>query len=243
MFFFRKKKLIVEAFTKVPQIAEVGLPLARHYIPDWWKEIPRSRNFANPTGMTVPAHTMKTCAGFIDLYKIGVIQPLHSELIIEVNETSYTWQYADRLSPPVVEHPSHQYATEKYDFSKWRHAKIESPFLVRCNKDVKFLGIEPTYNQLLNDYGIKTLPGVVDFKYQHGLNVPMFIPAIIRRIKLDYGYPLYQWICLDSDYDVEWKPIVVDDNEYRKIEYASNYRPHFIANFRKVKNCPFSGGK
>jgi hypothetical protein len=243
MFLFKKKKLILECFTRIPRIAEIGIPRASAFIPEWWKAVPKALNLPNPQGMVMPTHTMKTCAGFIDLYQQGNIQPLWSELIIEVNEKSYTWQFADNFSPPIIEHPKNQYATEHFNFNNWRHAKFESPWLVKCNKDVKFLGFEPSYNHLLNDYGLKMLPGVVDFKYQHGLNVNVFIPAIIRRIKLDYCYPMYQWICLDSDYDVEWKPIVVDEIEYRKVEYSSNHRPYFIGTFKKARKCPFSGGK
>jgi hypothetical protein len=240
MFFFRKNKLVVEAFTKVQPLADIGIPRASQFIPEWWKNLPKTIYGPNENGMAVPRQTMRSCAGFIDLYNRGHILPMWSDVLLEINETSYTWQFADHNAPGIVEHGKHQYTTEEYKFDHYRHAKLEAPWLVRCNKDVKFLAIEPTYNNLVNDYGIKYLPGVVDFKYQHGINVNLLLPAQIRRIKINHLDPLYHWICLEDDYNVEFKSIVVDSLEYEKLERASNFRPHFTGSFLKARKCPFN---
>jgi hypothetical protein len=239
MFLFKKKKLILECFTKVKGIADIGIPPASKFIPDWWKDLPKTIFGPNHVGMAVPRQTMRSCAGFIDLYNRGNILPMWSDVLIEVNETSYTWQFADHNAPGIVEHGPHQYSTENFKFENFKHAKLEAPWLVRCDKDVKFLAIEPVYNNLVNDYGIKYLPGVVDFKYQHGINVNFFIPSVIRRIKINYLDPLYHWICLDDAYNVEFKSILVDAVEYEKLERASNFRPHFTGSFLKARKCPF----
>lgn len=242
MFFFKKKKLVVDCFTKVEQLAKIGIPKASEYIPQWWKAIPKSHNGPNAMGMAIPKTTMKTCAGFIDLYRRGNILPLWSDLIIDINETSYTWQFADtHPDNQIREHDSYQFATEGYKFEHYRHAKLEAPWMAKCSKDVKFLAIEPTYNNIVNDYGIKFLPGVVDFKHQHGINVNLFIPSEIRRIKMNYLDPLYHWICLDDTYEVEFKSILVDAVEYQKIERACQFHPNFIGTFAKSKKCPFTG--
>jgi hypothetical protein len=242
MFLFKKKKLVLECFTKVEQLSKIGIPKASEYIPEWWKSIPKVVNGPNAYGMAVPKPTLKTCAGFIDLYRRGNIVPLWSDLIIDVHEDTYTWQFSDPHSDNQIrQHEEYQFTSENFKFDHFHHAKIESPWLVKCNKDVKFLAIEPTYNNLLNDYGIRYLPGVVDFKDQHGINVNMFIPAEIRRIKMNFLDPLYHWICLDDTYDVEFKPILVDAVEYQKIERETSFHPHFIGNFSKLKKCPFKG--
>ena len=274
MFFFKKKKLVVECFTQSESLAEVGIPKAARFFPDWWKDLPKSIDLPNSLAqlnppmqnplepdspdsqekrllpqnhlnrVKFPTFTMKTCAGFLDLYKIGNIVPLWSEIIIEVDEFSYKWRAADKNCPPIVQHPKFQFSTEKYKINeKWRHAKFESPWTLRCSKDVKFLMTEPSYNQLNNDYGIKILPGVIEFKYQNSLNVNTFIPARPRRIELDYLYPMAHLICLDNNYNVEFKSIQVSADEYGKLNRISKHKPFFLNSFNKIKKCPFHNSK
>ena len=288
MFFFKKKKLVVECFTQSESLAEVGIPKAARFFPDWWKDLPKSIDVVpdsfvlpnppmqnpleqnplelnppmqnpfdpfsqeksrpllqNPlNAIKFPTFTMKTCAGFLDLYKMGNIVPLWSEMIIEVDEFSYKWRTPDKSCPPIVQHAKYQFCTEKYKLNeKWRHAKFESPWTLRCSKDVKFLMTEPSYNQLNNDYGIKVLPGVIEFKYQNSLNVNTFIPARPRKIELDYLYPMAHLICLDSNYDVEFKSIQVSADEYGKLNRFSKHRPFFLNSFNKIKKCPFHNSK
>lgn len=242
MFWFKRKKLVVDAYTKYPQLAEMGIPYASRFVPDWWKAIPKCLNKPNKDGMVVPSVTMKTCAGIIDLYKEGNILPLWSDLIIDTNENGgYMWQYADSSLPQIVQHGKDQFATESFDFNQYSHAKLQAPWCISTRKDVKFLAIEPTWNNLFNDYGMKYLPGVVNFKHQHGINVNIFLPNTIRRIKMNCGDPLLHWICLDKNYDVEFRPQVVSPSEFEKHENG-NFRQYFINNFRKSSKCPFSGG-
>lgn len=240
MFFFKKKKLVVECFTLSETLAKVGIPRASRFLPDWWKDLPKSVNIKPTNSIEFPTFTMKTCPGFLDLYKIGNILPLWSEIIIEVDEISYKWKASYPGCPPITEHPKVQFSTEKYKINeKWRHAKFESPWAVRCKKDVKFICIEPSYNQLNNDFGIKVLPGVFDFKYQNGLHINTFIPAQSKRMHLEYMYPLAHLICLDNSYDVEFKSIQVGQEEYGKINRFAKHRPYFLNSFNKLKKCPF----
>jgi hypothetical protein len=241
MFFFKKKKLVVECFTKVEQLANIGIPRASKFLPEWWKQIPKVNYIPNNLGVAIPNATMKTCAGFIDLYHQGNILPMWSELLIDVDETSYCYQYSDteNFANPET-HPKEQFVTDQYKFEHFHHMKLVAPWLLKCDKDVKFIAIEPTYNNIVNDYGIVYLPGVLDFKYNHGVNVNLLLPSYIRRIKMNFLDPLYHLICLDGDHNVEFKSILVDKIEYSKIHSAAGFRPHFISNNKKMKKCPFN---
>jgi hypothetical protein len=241
MFFFKKKKIVVDCFTKVEQLADIGIPRASKFLPEWWKQIPKELYKANQQGVAIPSPTMKTCPGFIDLYSQGNIIPMWSDLLIDVDETSYCYQYSDIsnfVNPD--SHPKEQFATDQYNFEHFHHIKLVSPWLFKCNKDVKFLAIEPTYNNIVNDYGIVYLPGVLDFKHNRGINVNLLLPSYIRRIKINYLDPMYHLICLDSDYTVEFKSVLVDQVEYDKVQTSSRFRPHFISNLKKLKKCPFN---
>jgi hypothetical protein len=244
IFFFKKPKLVVECFTTLDRLQKVGIPKANNFIPDWWKTVDKSLwKSSKHSDMAVPYPTMKTCPGFTDLYKRGNILPLWTELLIESDHFGYKWEFAGNNKNINIErHSPDQYASKEYteDFKSLHHVKLNSPWIFKCKKDTPFLAIEPVYNNLLSTYGIKYLPGVLNFKDQHGTNVNFFIPANINSIKMFYMDPLYHFICLDNDVNVEFKSILISQNEHDDLSRNMGFRTSFLNDYKKSSKCPFS---
>ena len=102
------------------------------------------------------------------------------------------------------------------------------------------------YNQLAELSAYHILPGIMDFKYNHGTNVNMFFPKVDNKILFKAGTPLAHIIPM-SENKVEIKTHVVTEAEMEKIEPAS-YVSTFINKYdinkkilkAKEKGCPFA---
>lgn len=242
MFFnFLKKKIVVDTFTNNPLLAQSTAciqPAARFY-PDWWKATNKTFSSVNGNNMVIDGPTIKSCQGIIDLYKNSFILPLWSDLVMEVYEDNYSWQWAELSSPDINSHPPAQFDNPVNNLSQWHHAKFVSPWFCVSKSDIKFACVEPVWTTIENNYFIKYLSGVIDFKYQHSMNINMFIPKIPRRLKFDFAQPIYQIIPLTDSYEIEFKPQVVDSNEWSRLTKITTWRPFFRRNH--VKTCPFKG--
>ena len=93
---------------------------------------------------------------------------------------------------------------------------------------------------------ILPLPAIMDFKYQHGSNVNMFLPKPQGKYRLNIpiGMPLIQCIPLAENVKLKVENILVTKDEYSKLNYGS-VSFHGMFHERKLvkkweKLCPYS---
>lgn len=240
-FFHKTPKIHLDCFTaNAPAYKYVPIVKASKTIPEWWKKLPRhrpkfdhSKDFSDITR----GKNMRTCYGFLDFYKRGVVIENWADLSVKVTEESYTYFYSNGAEPK--QHPRHQYGE---GFKKWHHMKLVSPWWFRETSGKPFIFVGADY--CLEDYLFKVLPGVVEFKMNHATNPNCMIPAMVHQFEIPIGAPLLHIIPM-----VEGELII--RNHLVSLEEIKNIQTNTGASFfgwrsidklikrNETRKCPF----
>jgi hypothetical protein len=101
--FFKKKPIDIHFFTTREEVFNLAKPKhAIEFIPDWFKKLPAHRFTNEPNQNLIGNRNIKTCPGFVNLYKTGFIFSLWSDLNVEINGDDYRYQFIDHTSNIVV---------------------------------------------------------------------------------------------------------------------------------------------
>lgn len=235
--FFKRKKIVVDAFTQNVNAFDLfPVESSNKFLPGWWKNLPANYFIENSNGISLKRTTLKSCVGFTNLYQNGFIIPLWSDLVIQTQGNIYSYQFADNVSN-IAFHGIEQIGSE---FTNHVHIKIVSPWKFREKSGIKFLYLEPTWNEPADMFIQKTPPGLVEFKYQHTTNVNIFL-SNGRRYEWSAGKPLAHIIPM-SDNEVEIKTHLVGEEEI--VRAMNSGFPFFNNGYiqsKKIKEnkCPF----
>lgn len=273
MFWFKKKKIVLDCFTADPFVYEyASIQPSVKYYPEWWTNLPLTveRDVLREWGLFKDKviksdfTTMKACRGLTGLYKNSFVIPFWGNLeffIKNKDQKAYYWQddFTKKLGTAdksVSFHPQLQYSGWVSD--EYVHAKLISPWSLKTNRFVQFALVEPTWNKReLNDY--TTLPGVLDFKYQHGININLMLKleSVERNLLFEVGTPMAHIIPL-SEENIELKNHLVSVDDFcrlmpsERINYKgliSSKKYSRVRSFlqkheeRNKPKCPFGFGK
>lgn len=238
------KKIILDCYTDKTFVKEYAdIDNSNKFLPEWWKELKPTVE-SDYKGLEMP--TMKTCDGFVSQYKAGVIMPLWSDFAMQVSAEGtfgYSWVFSDEASS-AEEHPGKQrglYLPEP----RYQHIKLIAPWVIVCKEDVNWQLLGATWNfNRPEEFVIP--PGIVNFKYQFGANINMFVKKEKeqRIVRLDHGQPLIQLIPL-SDRPVELRTHLISTEKFIQMSgLKTNIK--FSGTYRRVKEllkgrCPFGG--
>jgi hypothetical protein len=237
MIFFKRKKIVIDAFT-YSSVAYNVFPIEKaiKFTPDYWKKLPVSQTEKTLQGIQYEQPTLKRCDGFKSLYTNGFIVPLWTDIILESLGDSWAFKCADD-NTGITYHPAKQMGE---GLQQLHHAKILSPWIFKEKTGVNFLWMEPTWNSIDYNYNLRVVPGVLDFKYQVGVNINVFFPKIPHRIELDAGIPIAHLIPL-SENEIDIRNHLISKEEYEKIK-SIDYKFAFIGGYKKKidkMKCPF----
>jgi hypothetical protein len=247
MFFFKKPKLFVDAFTKVPGIEQFyPIAPARKFFPDWWKQLPKSHIWKDSNGIDIEQSTLKRCDGFVELYKNGIVIPLWSDIALRTGAEGQ-WAYHSSQKDTILEsHPKEQYGDE---FNNYSHIKIVSPWFLSEKTGCNFYYAPATWNLTAHYSDFILPPGIINFKYQGSVHVNTFFHKVDKQILLEAGTPLVQLIPL-SDKEVVVKCHTLSQDEYSKKVESKTYAAKFMSKYKAKKKiidsnskCPFGFGK
>ena len=242
--FNRRSNITVDAFTSNAGIYEFfSIQSANNFLPNWWKQLPPTYTTVSEFGISVDRSTLKRCDGLAELYKHGAIIPMWSDLAIRTFEDgNWAYQYSADDSPPIQTSNNQQLGSE---FNNSIHMKIISPWLVREGKGIKFLQIQPYWNNI-RQLSKFTLPiGTVDFKYQNSTTINLISPRVDDAFTLHAGTPVVHLIPL-SENNLTVKCHLLSKDEYETIRLKCAYSFSFQGRYKKVKRhvdvqskCPF----
>jgi hypothetical protein len=248
---FRKKKLVLKAYTYNSCAYEFfTVAKAHHFYPEWWKKLPSYHEQVVGV-MNMRAPTMKTCAGIIDIYKHGLVLPLWSDLQIKIAEHGqWAGMFSDDSCKQPTSHPRYQIGEENAESDDCIHVKLDAPWLlVDVNKTgVSFLETGCFWNNISTQYMLQICPGVLNFKYQHSMNINTLVSKTPREFVIPANTPMTQIIPL-SDRPLELQVELVSREDFFRINdkhaaacfYNKYERLKKITMQKEMQSkCPFS---
>lgn len=170
-FFFKKEKIVLDCFTYLPYVYDFAkIDSAIKFIPDWWKKTPK---FVE----NQPKPTIKSCPGFVDLYKKGIVIPSWFELEMKIyeqgNKNNYSWFSSNQEFTDRDSHEAYQF--EGFCKSNGQNFKITSPWAFKTKENISFVWNQPVWNQRDSLLNFSLLPATINYKYQHGTNINYLI--------------------------------------------------------------------
>jgi len=224
------KKITLECFTNNAGIHEL-FPISptKKYIPEWFKNIPPILKTTNEFGIEYESPTLRRCDGLTKLYNNGWVLPLWSDFIIETEEGSgYRWMCSADIEGATIEQFNNETMGNMFD--DYVHVKIVVPWYIREKTGVDFYFSGNTWGikQYWDD--IIILPGILNFKNQHGAHINMFIKKN-RRVELEQNTPLIYCVPL-AEVKLEVKNYLATEQEYKHLK-QSQYGFSFIGNYKK----------
>jgi len=245
LFFFKKPEVHIDCFSYMDHAYEFApIDYAHKFYPDWWKKLP---NEEYVSGNFHPTPTMKTCRGLIDNYRNSLMIPMWSDFILNyVNPTTHQWIFSDRKSD-VESHPYHQ---RKGFLENYLNLKLIVPWAFKTKELIYWSYSKAFYNFEHPDEFL-ILPGVVEFKYQHGANTNLGIKCLPhpKEYRINHGQPLVQ-LTPHTEKKIKFKNHLVTVQEFQRIQVSSapcTFTRRYTNNRRimeeKESKCPFGFGK
>lgn len=247
MFFFKKNKVVLDAYTAMPLLTQMApIQPINKFLPQWWKDLPRTIDVKRADHqITTKRGTLKVCDGFLDYNKTGFIIPMWSDLKISTTKSG-KWSYAFPAEDPypIVDHPSNQYGEH---FSNFINMKFVSPWLFEENQGIDFFWTSPTWHMSQHWGKMNILPATLNFKFHSSTNVPMFVPKRDDVIEMKHGEPFVHIIPL-TEKDVEIKMHQITYEEFVQRSNGNRFNRMFIGSYKAHKKvvlenekskCPF----
>ena len=219
--FWKKKNtntIVLDVYTDRKEMFEGYQPmLARKFIPDWWKNLPQHREQDMPGYPKMPVATLKGCPAINDILKTGIIFPSWCELHAKVDVGGNKDVHLVPNYVQIAEHDERDFTQHKPEMA---HIKVTSPWAIVEKTGVKFIWMKPDWHQ---DKPLEywTVPGIVDFKYQHASLLNMFVPYN-TKLQINTGTPWLQLIPL-SEKPVEVKCHLVSTQDLDQIMSANTF--------------------
>lgn len=253
-----KKPLIVDCYTTDPFVYENSkIRSGVHFFPDWWKKLRSSGKdgwkgsfqIDSDYQLLAGTNTMKSCPGFINIYKKSFVLPLWSDLRVRVNSlqkikegfASYSYQFADRNSD-IDDHPSLEHNNHFSD-EEYQHLKIISPWSIICNKPISWAWVPPVWH-LTNDLEpVTVLSGVVDYCYQAATNINLFIKRPKEGdlfLEFPFNLPLVHIIPL-TESKIKLNYHLVTHDELTRIKAKRGVRGNTFFNSAYFKHKNYRG--
>ncbi len=257
-FFTRSSRIHVDCFTSDASVHKyTPVVKAAKAIPEWyesvmkiqksntkWPQYKLTEGGSIDFNLNQSMRTIRSCPGFLDLYKKGFIIESWCDFAVNVNRDGISFHYSNNECP--ILHKNDQ--TEP-GFQDYYILKMKSPWAVTTKEDVQFLLTGPEWS--MEDYSFKTLPGIINFHYQSTVNTFIAIKkSVDDQFLIPMGHPLIHLVPL-SDKKVVVHNHVVTEAEWHTKRYnivgtTMGWRRTFSLvkrNDEREKKCPFGFDK
>ncbi len=240
LFFFKKKKLVVDCFTHDRAAYELyPLRKATPYYPETIKKMPGFvKTQDKETNVDINIATIKQCTGITGLYKHGAIIPFWTDYVCQphkciVEKRSRLGVAEGMAQQTLTEHPRIQYPGLFDDFV---NVKFQGVWNLSEPNGTKFIVMPAVYNlnNLNNNFIIP--PALSYYDIQSQTNLQMFIRKDSPDFTILAGTPILHLIPLiDSDRQVEYKTHLVDIEEWTRVGQAPHNFPQLGAGVRNAR--------
>lgn len=247
-FFHRTSVLDVDCFTSNPSVYKTT-PIVNSYKarPEWMDNVPKTRheyaynhlgNIFNNTFRSV-----RSCIGFLDLYKRGFILESWADFAIDVRDENFSYHYTTGPEPTVP--PDIMFNPGFKDFHM---LKLTSPWLITTKERVPFVCFGTEWS--LENIDARIIPGSITFHDVSFTNVFMAFKKTKQgehyRLQIPMGESLMQFVPLTekkirihnhliSDMEMNQKSLTPSTSMYGWRKTFSLLR----RNEKREKKCPF----
>lgn len=244
---FKKSDLTLEFFTNTNYaMAYEFFPVqsASKFIPNWYKNAPKSEKTNNTATIELPEYTVKKtvkgCIGIQNTITAGAVIPWWSDLQFSVKGNDYRYSFADLRSE--ISHHSNEQAPgflEDYLF-----LKVECPWLLRSSKRIKFMMMPYFYSD--NQQDVIFMPAIGETFTRYNMSNLNFFIAVkrtndLRTFNFTNNTPAMQIIPLTED-DYTIKTDIMKFEEFQRIQNLTSTMATPINSgfyLRKLSKCPF----
>lgn len=222
MFLFKNKskKLEVRCFPLNPHLIDYfPIQHSRKLQPKWFKDIPPYKDVGAPTRMP----TTKMCPGLQYFFNAGITIPLWYDHVIERLENGNI--KGVKCPANTRTHELHNPNQWTGAFPGWTHIKLLNPWFIVTDRPIQFVAMEPTWHKE-DPLEYVIAPGMLEFKYQHGCHVQMFLPPVVNNVSnnitLSAGTPILHLIPTE-DVELDIKLEEMTDKVYKKCVEKFNW--------------------
>jgi hypothetical protein len=234
--FIKPTTLHVDCFTSNKTVYNFApIEYSSKFFPEWWKKLPKETLDSN----NMPQATMKTCTGFLSIYKNSIIIPCWEDMVIQTTETEIKCDSISK-STPFANHPYKQ--REGY-LKNFHHTKIISPWNFRCKRDVGFSWQKPMYN-FENPIDFILMDGVISFKYQNATHINLLFRKTPKTVMIGFLQPLVL-LTPHTEKRLVFKNHLVSEQEMQDnanmlVKYINGYNTiKKLIDEKDRKKCPF----
>lgn len=242
LFKFPKKPIDFQFFTDNEAVFKFCRPQrAAHFAPEWWTKMPKRRSSDGGEQRAYNTfNTMRTCAGITDLYAKGFIQPLWSDLRVDIMPNGdFGYRFADGVSSAQAHTPDQMFGNPIAQTHT--HFKLQSPWVCKEVSGTKLLLLPPIWD----GFGVDDIcvpSGVISFERPMGLHLNMFLKRFseTKTYELSFKQPIAHFIPL-SDRPVKLRCELVSSEERARLT-SQNGLGFFFDNRAKraAKLCPYA---
>ena len=249
MFWFKRKKIVVDCFINIPAVHELfKIDKASKFMPKEWKALPAFENLkANEqhrTKMLIPISTSKRCIALSNLFSTGFVIPAWTDFGVEVFHDG-TFNIQNPMKDLRGDtHPSWMYWDTLY--KGYQHIKLYNPWLIREKSGIQFHWSQIDYQNTERHTNVHMLPGVVDYQAQHDTHINMFVKKETVT-HFNAGEPLIQIVPI-TEHDVEINCHLIDHSEHnritqqygQKLMWFGQHRAQLNKRKEEQSRCPFN---
>jgi hypothetical protein len=236
LLFNRGSQTEVEVFTPhefLLDIEETRPKSARHFLPSWWKDMPKTNGSNDPLNLTA-----KSCPSFVQMFGQGIVLPMWSDTILYHDD----WQqeYGYRSSNDLFKWEFHE------DWQFIDHVKIPtfkkvykaaSPWYIRTKPNVSLLQL-PMLFEFNQDWTI--IPGVLNTDIVHQLNQQLVYTSNKQEFMISRGQA-FVWYIPFVRTDFTYDTFLADDRLKQIVSNQSNaiftkFNNHYIKEVKKVES-------
>lgn len=226
MFFWKKqKKVVLRCFTSRDGLVDLFPPTRMpKVVPDWWKKTPAlvDMSEAHQMGSHAPSKLQKTvkhCYAVQKLFENGIALPSWHDAFIGIDAKGMPrGHFPDMSAKNGDHHPPQQYPGMVTP--SWVNYKLVSPWLFYTEEPIHFYMANPFYH--IQDHNWQTMPGVVEFHYQHHTNVNMIFKRPNMSSGVEYEFragDILAYFLPMTERDIEVQVEQVTEAEMKRLDF------------------------
>ena len=235
--FKRNKSITLDCYTdNVYAYNFAKINYGHHFLPDWFKEMPKRKFGYMPT--------IKKCPGIVSYYKQSIVIPMWCDVRLKLpavtdpvptngNFKEFIDATTSHNKIEFSSHPDEQFTG--FAKNNGLNLKILSPWYIHCKDPIQFTMTQPLWNQRGLMEHLHLLPGTIDFKTQESTNLNYFFIRKEKKVTLEIE-PLTPLAILHSNTDrkIEIRHHFVRENA------MDIFKQRFLGMFNKDKTGSFN---